>query len=243
MKEVHVAENIHTNHDVLKMLDSMLRDPEPFWNNFYSDRERGIPFFVEYPDENLVSYFTKNMIGSGKVLELGSGNGRNAVYFAKQGCDVDAVDISAESISWGQEIAQKHNVKINFIHSSVYDLCVDRGTYDIVYDSGCLHHIPPHRRIGYIDLIKSSLKPGGHFALTCFRPGFEADGGGNSQSDWEVYRVGSMRGGLAYSKEKIIELFQDSFDVIELRPMYEKSKEENVFGKEIVWAGLFRKRV
>jgi SAM-dependent methyltransferase len=242
MKEDRIAEDIHTNNDLLKMLDSMLRDPEPFWNNFYSDRESDIPFFIEYPDENLVSYFINDRIGPGKVLELGCGNGRNAVYFAKKGCKVDAVDISEKSITWGQEIAQKHNVTVNFIQSSIYDLSIDDGTYDIVYDSGCLHHIPPHRRIGYIELIHRSLKPGGYFAITCFRPGFDEVGGGSSISDWEVYKIGSLRGGMAYSKVKLIELFKDSFEVVELRPMYEKSKEENVFGKEILWAGLFRKK-
>ena len=43
-----------------------------------------------------------------------------------------------------------------------------KGTYDFEYDSGMFHHIPPHRRITYIELIKSILKPCGYFGLVCF---------------------------------------------------------------------------
>ena len=34
------------------MLDSLLREPTGFWNDFYLNREKGIPFFVNKPDEN-----------------------------------------------------------------------------------------------------------------------------------------------------------------------------------------------
>lgn len=234
------AENIHSHSELLNMLDAMLRDPEPFWNDFYSDRDKNIPFFVDYPDENLVSYFTNNLLNTGKALELGCGNGRNAIYFTKNGCEVDAVDISSESIKWAKELSVKHNVSVNFINQSVYNLVIEESTYDIIYDSGCMHHIPPHRRIGYIEMITKALKPGGHFGITCFRPGFEKVGGGSSITDYEVYQLGSLKGGLAYTEEKLHELFH-AFEVIEMRPMKEKTPEDKVFGKEIVWAALFKK--
>lgn len=41
----------------------------------------------------------------GRVLELGYGNGRNAVYLAGQGCHADAVDFSAKAIGWARERA------------------------------------------------------------------------------------------------------------------------------------------
>jgi hypothetical protein len=35
------------------------------------------------------------------------------------------------------------------------------GPYDLIYDSGCLHHLPPHRRISYLALLERALAPGG----------------------------------------------------------------------------------
>ncbi|CQR73520.1 Tellurite methyltransferase [Sporomusa ovata DSM 2662] len=233
---------IKSNEDLLKMLDAMFRDPAPFWNKFFSDRIKEIPFFVEFPDENLVSYFHKGFLTKGKVLEFGCGNGRNAIFFAQQGCTVDAIDISNVSIEWGKELALKYKANINFTCKSVYDLDLAINTYDIIYDSGCLHHITPHRRIGYINLIKKALKPGGYFGLTCFRPGFIELGGGKSFTDLEVYKMGSLKGGLAYSENQIRLLFEDQFEVVEFRPMQETNAEDNLFGKSFLWAVLCKKK-
>jgi len=106
----------------------------------------------------------------GRVLELGCGPGRNALYLAGQGCKVDAVDISAEAIQWAEERARDSGLEINFLCQSIFDLQIEASTYDIVYDSGCFHHIPPHRRMSYVELVQRALKPAGLFGLACFTP-------------------------------------------------------------------------
>ncbi|MHC8522012.1 hypothetical protein ACPJHQ_13085 [Rossellomorea sp. H39__3] len=74
MKEWIVDEN-----DVMKMLDSWLRDPKPFWEGFYENRERKIPIFTNRPDENLVSYVKSGQLRTGRALDIGCGAGRNAI--------------------------------------------------------------------------------------------------------------------------------------------------------------------
>lgn len=232
---------IDNEQDLLRMLDGMLRPAEPFWNKFYQDRSKGIPFFHERPDEHLKQYFETGLLHKGRVLDLGCGNGRNAVYLAQQGCRVEAIDLSTTSIAWAREMANKYGVDIQFTCQSVYDLELSDNYYDLVNDGGCLHHIPPHRRIGYIGLIKKAVKPGGYFSLDCFRPGFAE--GGSELADWEVYREKSMKGGLAYSRERLLELFGDVFEIVEFRPMKElSSPDDSAFGKEFLWAILFRKK-
>ncbi|MFH7422911.1 hypothetical protein RA276_30660, partial [Pseudomonas syringae pv. tagetis] len=60
-KEQHnmngMKKDITNDEDLKQMLDCSLRESETFWNEFYSNRERNIPFFENKPDENLVSYF------------------------------------------------------------------------------------------------------------------------------------------------------------------------------------------
>jgi ubiquinone/menaquinone biosynthesis C-methylase UbiE len=58
---------------------------------------------------------------------------------------VDTVDFSEEGLKWGEERARQDDVSITFIHQNIYDLNVEESIYDIVYDSGCFHNIPPHR--------------------------------------------------------------------------------------------------
>ncbi|MGN7297946.1 class I SAM-dependent methyltransferase [Ferdinandcohnia sp. SAFN-114] len=233
-----MSETIYDLEDVMKMLDSLLREPTHFWDTFYTDREKSIPFFVNSPDENLVSYFERNFFSGGKVLDLGCGPGRNAIYFAAKGCTVDAVDLSEESLKEAEERATESKLQVSFIHKNIFDLEIENGAYDIVYDSGCFHHIAPHRRISYINLVKKALKPNGYFAITCFEEGGEF--GGSNISDWEVYRLRSLKGGLGYTPQKLKSVFKE-FKAIEIREMKVFEQPEEVFGVPGFLTALFQK--
>lgn len=239
MKEgPNMNETIRSHEDLLNMLDSLLREPSGFWNEFYSNRSKGIPFFVNKPDENLAGYFEKGILQAGKVLELGSGPGRNAIYFAEKGCTVDAIDLSEASIGWAKERAAERKLDINFIHDNIFDVRIEEDTYDAVYDSGCFHHIAPHRRNNYIELVRKALKPGGHFAVTCFVEGGEL--GGSDITDWEVYRQRSLNGGLGFTEEKLRDIF-GSLEPVEIRKMRKAEATDDVFGVSGLWTALFRK--
>ncbi|MGR3764338.1 class I SAM-dependent methyltransferase [Rossellomorea sp. NS-SX7] len=234
-----MKETIHNEDELFEMLDSYLRKPDDFWTEFYLDREKKIPFFKNVPDENLVSYLSKGHLSSGRVLELGCGPGRNAIYLAKSGWEVDAVDISVTSLQWAEERAEKNGVSIHFIHNNIFSLDVEEGGYDFVYDSGCFHHIAPHRRLSYLKLINKALKPGGHFALTAFRRGGNL--GGADISDWEVYQTGSLQGGLGYNKTQLERIFSD-YEPIEIRTMRDQDDSAQEFGSSGLIAAFFRKK-
>jgi hypothetical protein len=61
---------IRTADDVLDMLDRLFaadadrwtRDAASWWDDFYSDRGKPVPFFVPKPDENLVSYLDRGLL-------------------------------------------------------------------------------------------------------------------------------------------------------------------------------------
>ncbi|PFA67114.1 SAM-dependent methyltransferase [Bacillus sp. AFS015802] len=234
-----MQENIHNYDDLLTMLDSFLREPEPFWDDFFSDREKSVPIFMNAPDENLVSYIDSGTITRGKVLELGCGPGRNAIYLAEHGFEVDAVDVSKTSLDWAKERADEKNVNIQFFHQNIFEFEVEQGKYDFIYDSGCFHHIAPHRRLSYIKLIERALKHRGYFGITCFHQGGKL--GGSEISDWEVYRRGSLMGGLGYTEKRLIHAFH-SLQPIEIRKMIDKDDSENLFGASDLLTGLFQKR-
>lgn len=164
-------ETIRTHDDLLQMLDALLREPTAFWDGFYADRTKRIPFFVDKPDENLVRYVEQLEIPVNRVLELGSGPGRNALYLAEHGSQVDAVDLAKTSVDWANDRARERQLDVSFRQANLFDLSFEQGAYDFVYDSGCFHHVAPHRRNDYIRVVSDALRPGGCFALTCFVEG------------------------------------------------------------------------
>jgi SAM-dependent methyltransferase len=159
-----------------------------WWDEFFTDRSKPIPFFVDWPDENLAEWLSNGLLGPGRVLEFGCGNGRNSTYLASQGCAVEAIDFSALAIGWASERAARTGVLVSFQHCSIFDAQFTAGSYDLVYDSGCFHHLPPHRRNDYADLVHAALRPGGSYGLVCFRPE-----GGSGYTDQQGLRTRQPR--------------------------------------------------
>jgi SAM-dependent methyltransferase len=227
---------IYSTDDVLGMLDELLQDRQGQWRDgFFSDRKKPCPFFVEWPDESLVSQFASGELRPGRVLELGCGHGRNALYLASQGCEVDAVDFSEKAIGWAEERAAGSGLKVNFICNSIFDLDINPSAYDIVYDCGCFHHLPPHRRETYVDLVTKALKPGGRFGLVCFTPK-----AGSGLTDMEVYEQRKLGGGLGYTESQLREIFSRTFEILSLRKMKETPPDSKLFGKGFFWTLLLK---
>ena len=221
--------HIRTVDDVLALLDGFLpAQPGDWWDRFYGDRDREVPFFVAKPDENLAGHLERGLIKPGRALDVGCGPGRNAIFLARNGFQVDAVDLSATAIAWAEERAE--GLDIRFRRGDAF---ATEGSYDLIYDSGCFHHLPPHRRISYLALLDRALKPGGHFALTCFT----ADEG-TAAPDAELDRQASLSGGVGYEPDDLRWTFQDLTEV-ELRRMTDQPADSATFGKSFLWTALF----
>ncbi|WP_107839340.1 class I SAM-dependent methyltransferase [Metasolibacillus meyeri] len=227
-----------TTEDLMIMLDDMLREPTAFWNEFYKERGKKVPFFVNAPDENLVQYFERGLLQKGTVLELGCGAGRNALYLAKQGFHVHAVDLSSVALQWAKERAMEAQVHIQFEQANLFELPLKENHYDFIYDAGCLHHIAPHRRLQYVEIVQKALKKGGYFAVNCFAE--NGAYGGSTISDWEVYRQRSLQGGLGYTKEKLQAIF-NAFQEIEIRAMRPIEQPSTMFGLDGFIVAIFKK--
>lgn len=225
--------NINTIEDLYKMLDKYADGVE--WNKFYSERKYKTPFVIQnqLPDENLVEILHDYPIKS--ALELGCGEGRNAVYMAKNDLIVSAVDLSDSAIKNAEVFANENGVNIDFICGNVFDMQFG-DKFDFIYDSGLFHHLAPHRRLSYLDLLNKHLKDNGYFALCCFAEGEDC---ADEIDDYEFYK--SRRTGVAFSKERLEEFFGTMFNVIEIR-RYKNGIPNTIQGLEFMWVCLFQKK-
>ncbi|MFI7410051.1 class I SAM-dependent methyltransferase [Streptomyces sp. NPDC049627] len=238
--------HIRSVDDVLELLDGLFAPDADrwtdqgadWWDGFYADRSKPVPFFVAKPDENLVSYLDRGLITPGRALDLGCGPGRNTLHLAARGFEVDAVDLSPAALAWAGERSREAGVEARFHCGDAFALAGTAltGPYDLVYDSGCFHHLPPHRRISYLALLDQVLAPGGHFALTCFASGAM----GSELPDAEFYRQARLEGGLAYTPESLRRIFSDLTE-IELRRMHAEPAGSPCFGEDFLWTALFQR--
>ncbi|WP_236243501.1 class I SAM-dependent methyltransferase [Streptomyces sp. CC228A] len=240
--------SIRTYDDVMALLDTLV-GPEAdrstpaaadWWDAFYQDRDAPVPFFAAKPDRSLADHAAAGLLAPGRALDLGCGPGRNALYLASLGYDTDAVDLSREALAWAEERGRGAGAAVRFHHGDAFTLTRPggplQGPYDLVHDSGCFHHLPPHRRVGYLALLDRVLAPGGLFSLSCFAAG----GMGWEVDDADVYRGGAPRGGLAYTAESLRHVFGDLTEV-DLRRMSQEPPASPYFGEPFLWTALFRR--
>jgi SAM-dependent methyltransferase len=243
--------DIRTADDVLALLDGFFpaasdrwsQGGSAWWDAFYGDTGRAIPFRDAGPDEHLAAHLASGRFGApGRALDLGCGTGRNAAELAAHGWEVDAVDLSATALATART---RVPATVRLHHGDAFALPALTGPYDLVHDSGCFHHLPPHRRPSYLALLARVLGPGGHLALTCFASG--RPGSGSELPDAAFYRgehAGSLHGGLAYPAAALREILATppaSLSCEELRPMRVPDPAERLFGMDCLWAGLFRR--
>lgn len=110
----------------------------------------------------------------GRVLDLGCGTGTNAIYLAKCGWQVSAVDYVKPAVKAAQRKAHLAGVKVNFICEDVTRLHGISEPFDLILDIGCLHSLPRQKREVYYSNLNHLLAKQGTFLLYAFvRPNEE----------------------------------------------------------------------
>ena len=224
--------NIDNYSDVLDLLDDFVEQIS--WDNFYANR-RPAPFVLqnEMPDENLVELIASRPVRT--ALEFGCGEGRNAIFLASKGIEVTAIDKSEVAIENAKKLAAKKGLKVGFQSIDAFTF-ESAQKYDLIYDSGMFHHLAPHRRITYVELVKKMLAPGGYLGLTCFAWGDQAIHEADEIDDWEFYK--KKRAGVAFTPARLKEIFGNAFDLVSIRKMKD-GVPDTIQGLTFMWAALF----
>lgn len=104
------------------------------WNDRYAAGT--LPWDTGRPDPHLVELIPA---GKGRVLEVGCGTGTNAVWLARQGYTVTAVDLSPLAAERARERAAAEGVRITVLDANFLGDAIPGGPFDLVYDRGVFH--------------------------------------------------------------------------------------------------------
>jgi ubiquinone/menaquinone biosynthesis C-methylase UbiE len=97
------------------------------------------------------------------LLDVGCGAGENSVYFATRGAQCVAADYSPGMVDVALKLAEQNGVQVKGHVVNAMDIDFPDHTFDVVYASNLLHHIPdPKLAIAEMHRV---LKPGGQL---CF---------------------------------------------------------------------------
>jgi tellurite methyltransferase len=119
------------------------------WNDRFGRKEFA---FGKEPNPFLKKHI--RLLPKGKALDIASGEGRNAVFLAQHGFEVDAVDISEKGLKKARKLAREKGVKINTFLIDLDQYQIKKERYDLIANFYFLR-----RRL--IPRIKKGLKNGG----------------------------------------------------------------------------------
>ena len=94
------------------------------------------------------------LLPPGRALDIAMGEGRNAVYLAKKGFNVDGVDISEVGMAKARRLARENNVTIRTINADLNTYQIRPETYEVIVNIDYLQR-------SLIPQIKRGLKKGG----------------------------------------------------------------------------------
>lgn len=100
------------------------------WDEFYAVEADGAPIWSGQVNGTLVVEVAE--MAPGTVLDVGCGEGGDAIWLARQGWTVTAVEPSAIAVGRARAAAQSADVHVTWVHAGLLDMPGGTGQYDLV---------------------------------------------------------------------------------------------------------------
>ena len=156
-----LAAALHTTVDALLGYESVVTD----YDKRYNTEEY---YWGLMPNRNCYDIMKRlPPVKPYRVLDIGCGEGKDAVFFAKCGYAVTAFDISEQAIEKAKRLAEYNKVDVNFFKADLFDYCPNTD-YDIIFSSGVLHFTQKTQRKALCDSLKAHTVDNGINALNVF---------------------------------------------------------------------------
>ena len=179
-----------------------------------------------------------------RVLDLGCGNGRHAMYFAHQGVKADGIDVSEQAIDWASDWARREGLSVDFRVGSIDELPYEANSFDAVVSHGVLDHVPMELAKRAAAEVNRVLKPNGLFYCDLRSvEDFEFGDGDQVALNTFVVSEGYEQGLVQhfFSLAEAHELFDGLFRIIyseitenKMGPDFQKKYSRWVFATEVV---------
>jgi SAM-dependent methyltransferase len=130
----------------------------PHWDRQY---RRGRPVWdSDRPTSELVRTVEVEDIRPCRALKLGCGTGSNAVWLARRGFAVTAIDVSPVALLRARDRALRANVAVRYLLGDLRDMGPRGGPYDFVVDCGCFGAVQLADAPGYREALRRLTRPG-----------------------------------------------------------------------------------
>ena len=134
-----------------------------YWDNFH----KNIKGYGKFRPDPVLSRYLK-LIPKGKVLDLGLGEGRNALFFAQNGYEVEGVDISETAIQSCLKHAKEAKLEVDIKLQDIRHIEVPENTYSLIIATMVLQFLNKKEQDTIFEKIKNGLIKNGIVFLRVF---------------------------------------------------------------------------
>lgn len=128
----------------------------------------GTPPWAGSARHELVRLVDEGQLTPGRAVDLGCGEGDNAIFMAQHGFDVTAVDFAPAAITKAKAKAQKAGAAVNFLVDDLTNPSHLHGTFDVLVDYGTFDDLTERQRNAYLQHVIPLAKPGAKFLMWNF---------------------------------------------------------------------------
>jgi len=136
------------------------------WKDLHEHYAKTASDWIDKPSlfaQDAIKYFPK----SGKLLELGAGQGQDTRFFAKHGYDVASTDIEDSALEINRsKLSEELRPKVSIQELDLReDFPFDSNSFDVVYAHLSLHYFDIETTYKILNQVTRVLKPGGVIAF------------------------------------------------------------------------------
>ena len=131
---------------------------------------------------------------TGRALDLGTGEGRNAIWLAGRGWRVTAVDFSAAGLAQAARLAAERGVSVEWVQADLLDYQPAGDAFDLVLVAYI--HLPPDSLTHLFRTAAAALAPGGTLLVIGHDQDNIAHGHGGPQDPSRLYTPESVTAAL-----------------------------------------------
>lgn len=124
------------------------------------------PIWIEPSEDSYYLADRWRRKGYKDILDFGCGLGRHSIYFAKQGFNVKAFDLSEDGVEHLKKWAREEKLHVEVEVLDMLSLSYEAESFDTIFSYHVISHTDTKGMVQIMKEIERILKPGGEIFLT-----------------------------------------------------------------------------
>ncbi|MFI6408687.1 class I SAM-dependent methyltransferase [Streptomyces sp. NPDC050548] len=156
----------------------------------WDERYRGSELVWKAGPNRFVEEELAGLQPSGRAVDLAAGEGRNAVWLAERGWEVDAVDFSAVALEKAEQMAAGRGVRLHTVRTDLTAWAPREATYDLALIAYL--HLPWPEMSQVLPRAATAVRKGGTLLLVGHDAANPEHGHGGPQDPRVLYSAGQV---------------------------------------------------